>query len=263
MYQKLDNYVLNYLYKFGTMLVEGDKMYRIAVCDNEEHIVNEISEILYQAAPKYDADIHVFTYTNGKAVLDSGIRFNLIFMDIKLSEINGINLARRIRKRDSKVQIVYVTKYLNFLREAYRVHAFDYIQKPFKPEVIDRVFEDYLRFTSFVNKDVLKVKEINGRDLLLATDEILYISCGSKKREVIIITQNRDFICRGVISEIFSELNNFDFFMPHRSHIINLSQVKSYIKNEKIFMINEDEIPLSKGRSNEFERVYSRKIDQL
>lgn len=238
-------------------------MYRIAVCDNEEEVVNKISEILYQAAPKYNADIHVFTYTNGKAVIDSGIRFNLIFMDIKLSEINGINLARRIRKRDPKVQIVYVTKYLNYLREAYRIHAFDYIQKPFKAEDINRVLEDYLRFTRFVNKDVLKIRDINGRELILSTDEIMYISCGSKKREVIIITQNRDFICRGVINEIYSELNNFDFFMPHRSHIINLSQVKSYIKNETIFMLNEDEIPLSKGRSNEFEKIFKRKIEEL
>ncbi len=238
-------------------------MYRIAVCDNDEKIVNEISETLYKIAQRNKANIHVFTYTNGKEMLDSHIRFNLIFTDVKLKGINGINLAKRIRKNDAKVQIVYVTEHLDYLKEAYKIHAFDYIQKPFTPDDIRREFIDYLKFVSFIDKDVLKFTQLNSRELFLPVNKIIYISCGAKKREVIIITCDRDYVCKGVINEIYSELNSFDFFMPHRSHIINLSHVKSYIKKEKIFMVNDDEIPLSKGHSNEFEKIFERKMEEL
>lgn len=238
-------------------------MYRIAVCDNEEQIVKGISEILYKIAPKYKAEIHVYTYTDGKEIINSHIRYNLIFMDIRLRGKDGINLAREIRKTDPQVQIVYVTKYLKYLREAYRIHAFDYIEKPYKEAEIVRVLEDYLKFARFIKRDVLKMRDLIGREVLISAENIMYISCGTKKREVIIITQDKDYICKGVISEIYTELSNFDFFMPHRSHIVNLSQVKTYIKNEKIYMKNDDEIPLSKGRSNEFEILYKRKINEL
>ncbi len=191
----------------------------------------------------------------------SHIRYNLIFLDIK--GIEEIKTARKIRRLDSQVQIVYMTDKLRYLKEAYKIHAFDYIQKPCKEADIRRVLEDYLKFTNFIKKDVIKLRQTNGRDILVSADSIIYISCGTKKREVIVITKNNDYICKGIINEIYSELSNFDFFMPHRSHIVNLSEVKTYIKNEKIYMNNDDEIPLSKGRSKEFEEKYKKKLEVL
>ncbi len=237
-------------------------MYRIAICYNQDQIINEISKTLYEIAPKFKVEIQVFTYTDVNELLNSHIRYNLIFLGIKLKGVNGINLAMEIRKTDPQVQIVYVTKYLSYLREAYKIHAFDYIQRPFKKEDISRVLEDYLKFVNFIKEDVIKFRQLNGREVLLYADNIIYISCGTKKREVIVITKDKDYTCKGVISEIYSELNNFDFFIPHRSHIVNLSQIKTYIKNEKIFMINDDEIPLAKGRSKEFEIKYKRKMNE-
>lgn len=234
-------------------------MYRIAVYDNDEAKV--ITEILYRDAPKFNAEIHVFTYNDGKELLQTHIRFNLILLEIK--GIEEIKLARRIRRNDPQVQIVYITDDLKYIKQAYKVHAFDYIQKPYQGTEISRILEDYLRFANFLKKDVIKFKQTNGREILISADKIVYISCGTKKREVIIITDENDYKCRGIISEIYSELSNFDFFMPHRSHIVNLSHIKTYIKNEKIYMNNNDEIPLSKGRSKEFEEKYKRKMNEL
>ena len=238
-------------------------MYRIAICDNDEQIIKEISEILNRVAKNYDAQIQLYNFSNGRDILNSHVRFNLIFLDIQLDGINGFKLAKRIRKIDAKVQIVYVTKNLDYLKEAYKLHVFDYIEKPYKPEDIRRVFVDYLKFINFIERDVIYLTLLNNRELMLPVEKIIYISCGVKKREVIIITKDRDYMCKGVISEIYSELNNFDFFMPHRSHIINLAEVKSYIKNEKIFMNNDDEIPLSKGHTKEFEKIFERKMEEL
>lgn len=236
-------------------------MYRIAICDTEEKVVEELTEKLNRIAPKFNAEIQIYKYTEGKEMIISHIRYNLIFLDIK--GIEEIKTARKIRRLDSQVQIVYMTDKLRYLKEAYKIHAFDYIQKPCKEADIRRVLEDYLKFTNFIKKDVIKLRQTNGRDILVSADSIIYISCGTKKREVIVITKNNDYICKGIINEIYSELSNFDFFMPHRSHIVNLSEVKTYIKNEKIYMNNDDEIPLSKGRSKEFEEKYKKKLEVL
>lgn len=246
------------MYKFGIVLLGGDIMYRIAICDVDEETRKNISEVITEVSDKLNQDVHIFTYTNGQEMLNSNIRYNLIFLEVDLPGKNGITIAKEIREKDHRAQIVFVTNYENYWKKAYRVHAFDYIQKPFMLNDIKRVLIDYYQMINNQQSDVVSFKDLNNDELMIPTNEIIYISCGVKKRQVIVIAKNEDYICKGIINEIYTKLNNFDFFMPHRSHIINLSQVKSYKRNDKILMVNDDEIPLSKGRTNEFEEKISR-----
>lgn len=247
-----------FLYKFGIVNVVGDNMYRIAICDGDEKTVTMISEIVSIVSEKLDEDVQIFTYTDGKEMYNSHIRFNLMFLDVELPGINGIDIARKTRLIDHRVQIVFVTDHQSYWKKAYRVHAFEFIQKPFSIIDIQHVITDYFKMMNNQKSDVLKLKKLNNVELLIPSDEVIYISCGAKKRQVIVITKDNEYVCKGVISEIYCELNNLEFFMPHRSHIINLSNIKSYKRNDKILMINDDEIPLSKGRTSEFEEKYIR-----
>lgn len=247
------------MYKFGIVFKDGDIMYRIAICDGDEKTVNIISEIVSKVSAQLEEKAKIFKYTNGKEMLDSHIRFNLMFLDIDLPGMNGIDIARKIRIIDHRVQIVFVTHHQSYWKKAYRIHAFEYIQKPFRIIDIKHVIIDYFRMMNNQKSDIIKLRKLNNDELLIPSDEVIYISCGAKKRQVIVITKDSEYVCKGVINEIYSELNNFEFFMPHRSHIINLTNIKSY-KRSDILMLNDDEIPLSKGRTNEFEEKFSRMI---
>lgn len=235
---------------------------RIAVCDDEKLIVDEISQIIDNFTDDNEESIKVYKFNDGYELIKSNIKFNLIFLDIEMPEINGIELAENIRKIDSKVQIVYVTNYQNYMKKAYNVHAFDYIQKPVEREQIHRVLEDYLKIINPKETNVIELTSLDSENLLIDVDMIIDISCGHKKRTVIVITTESEYICKGKISDIYDSLNSFDFFMPHRSHIINLSMVKSFKKKEKVIMVNGDEIPLSKGNNDDFLTALARKMHE-
>ena len=71
-------------------------------------------------------------------------KFNIIFLDIEMQRSNGIEVALQIRRMDMNVPIVYITSYIDYWRRAYKVHAFDFIIKPFKSEELHKVMRDYL-----------------------------------------------------------------------------------------------------------------------
>lgn len=237
-------------------------MLRIAICDDEQSSVEELYLKIQNAADELLESAEIHRFTSGSDILKSQIKFNLIFLDIEMPETDGIETAEKIRSFDSQVQIVYVTNYRDFMKKAYSVHAFDYIQKPADSILIKKVIEDYLKILNPAKSEILKFNSLMSENIYIAADEIVYISCGAKKRTIIVITENSEYICKGKITEIYKTLDSMDFFMPHRSHIINLSFVRSFKRNEKIIMINGDEIPLSKGNSADFEKQLARKMHQ-
>lgn len=237
-------------------------MIRIAICDDEIEIVTELSLKIDDIMSEIGEEVKIYQFTSSNEMLSCHIKFNLIFLDIEMPDLNGIETAEKIRVLDPHVQIVYVTNYRNYMKKAYRVHAFDYIQKPIDDSSIYLVINDYIKTISSDTIDIVELVTVDQEKLLINSNDIVYISCGHKKRTVIVITTESDYVCKGNISDIYNYLNSFDFFMPHRSHIINLSMVKSFKRNDKIVMINEDEIPLSKGNTSDFEKGLAKKMHE-
>lgn len=237
-------------------------MLKIAVCDDDKAAITGLSQAIKNAAHELSEPVEIHTFSNGNELLNSGSKYNLILLDIEMPGTDGIKIAEKIRTIDSHVQIVYVTNYRDYMKKAYSVHAFDYIQKPITYDSIKKVFDDYLKIINPTKGEIIEFTSIYSEQLFISSDDIIYISCGAKKRTLIVITQDLECVCKGKITDILSSLNSNDFFMPHRSHIINLSFVKSFRKSDKITMINGDEIPLSKGNSTDFERQLARKMHE-
>ena len=234
-------------------------MLRIAICDDKPDVVEYIYHSVIKAMQQLGENSKVYRYTNGLDILNSNIKFNLIFLDIEMPSINGIDLAERLRKTDRNIQIVFVTNHQEYMQRAYKIHAFDYITKPVDEESIALVLNDYIKSVCEHLTDTREFECTNGNIVFINVKDIIYISCGPKKRTVILITAKGDYICKGEITKIYNGLNTLDFFMPHRSHIINLSMVAAYKPDGKILMNNDDYIPLSENKALVFEKTLARK----
>ena len=228
-------------------------MLKIGICDDKIKIVTDIAENLEKVSHVINDDILVYKFTDSTEMINSDLKFDLIFLDIEMPECDGLEVAEQIRMKDSKVQIVYITSHDNYMYRAYRVHAFDYLLKPVEYESILTVISDYLNIINSECHDILRFTLISEEEIFINAEEIIYISCGYKKRTVIVITKGKDYICKGSLKDIYNSLDSIDFFMPHRSHIINLLMVDTFKRNKNVTMINGDTIPLSKGNAADFE----------
>lgn len=237
-------------------------MIRIAVCDDDAEIVEELSLTIEKVLSEVNEDSKVYSFTNSCEMFESHVKFSLIFLDIEMPGLNGIETVQKIREVDSHVQIVYVTNYHDYMRNAYRVHAFDYIQKPIEYESIRTVICDYLKTISSETNDVIEFTTEGLEKILLNANEIITIMCGYKRRTIVVITTEKEYIFKGTITDIYETLDEHEFFMPNRSCIINMSMVKSFKKNDNITMNDGQDISLSKGNTKVFEAKLAQKMHE-
>lgn len=114
-------------------------MLNIAICDDDLNIVNKIKNLL-EAYGKVKFTINI--YNSGEELLKIQMKFDVIFLDIDMSGIDGIETAREIRNYDKNVKIIYVTNFTDYTNLAFSVHAFGYLNKPVnKEEIYKQLYE--------------------------------------------------------------------------------------------------------------------------
>ena len=107
-------------------------MKKIAICDDEPAVRKQMEAYFKEL----ESVFCISYFESGEALLESDVLYDVIFLDIDMKGISGIDTARKIRVRDKKAKIIYVTAYEDFREYAFGVHAFGYLVKPVEKEKI-------------------------------------------------------------------------------------------------------------------------------
>ena len=234
-------------------------MIRIAIVDDEKQIRKQIFAMISKYFIDNALECKILPFSDGQELIDSGLKFDIIFMDIEMKNVNGIQAAQHIRKSDMNVPIVYITGYVDYWRRAYKVHAFDFISKPASQEQIDNVLNDFFSTVYKKNKAKISLATDDGM-LLVNLDEIRYFNIKEKKKVVLSNLTDKNIIVKENIGDIYERLNKDMFFMPHRCCIVNLRFVNEVTKDRLIIMDNGDFLPLSQRKKQEFMKLLSQNI---
>lgn len=221
---------------------------KIAVCDDCQEDI--------QILKSYLAGHAVSTYCRAEQLLvdveEIGIHFDLYLLDIYIEDsINGIGLAKRLRRQDPGAVVCFVSTSSDFYREAYDLYAVQYLIKPVRKEDISRLLE---RVTGYLVRDreqslAFKWK---GRAGKIPYGNILYIS--SRGHTLFISCRDGTVQeCIGKLSELELKICSDVFCRCHQSFLVNLYQVESLRGKELI--INGSRIPISRRY---YEQVKSR-----
>ncbi len=143
-------------------------MFKIAICDDDTAISSYIESFVKPESVNHGLRADVEVFSDGSTLLKDmkkGNRFNLIFLDIEMKEMDGIVAAREIRKFDNTVIIIYVSSYDNYLKDLFEVEPFRFISKPIEPERLTKCFSDACQrlldtstfFQYTFNKEIYKV----------------------------------------------------------------------------------------------------------
>lgn len=230
-------------------------MFNIAVCDDEAAITDLIEKHILAYREIMSS---VSKYTSGEALVQSQKAFDLIFLDIDMKGMNGIDAAREIRKYDKRVKIVYVTSYRDYTAPAFSVHAFAYLLKPVKADDIHKIMKEACDYTYTENTPVrLSFETTHGR-VVLDIRQIYYFEY--ENRHVKMVTENGVFYIRSKIADMASKMQDYGFYMPHKSFIVNFLHVQSMLSSD-IHMTNGDTVMLSQKRASEFRKTFAAYIE--
>lgn len=226
-------------------------MFKIAVCDDEEEICVELTRII----KNYSKDIEVDSYTKGKDLYDeihTGRKYDLIFLDIEMDDMDGIRIAKSIRTdmKDYNTQIVYVSGKTSYFRELFEVQPMHFIEKPIDSEIVISDIEKAMKILKkYIGKFHYKIERT---EYSIDYTDILYFE--SDRRKVNIYTKNGKISFYRKLSSIKEELSITDGFLDvHESYYINKKHIKT-LKYDEVVLVNSYAVPISQSRRKEIRR---------
>ncbi len=232
-------------------------MLKIAVCDDNAADRTKLRESIEQFT---EAEICIAEFSDGGELLYSDICFDLIFLDIEMEKTNGIETAVKLREINPHVAIVYVTYYSAHWREAYKVHAFDYVIKPFEVNEIHRILDDIIGLKKR-EKTLKVIFDTDSENIVLNPDDILYFIF-IKRNTVKLITNSGEIIVKESFADVLNKLSSSGFYAVHRDTAVNLFYVKQIDANtkDKVIMTDNRSLPLARRKYKDFYFTLSKNL---
>ena len=222
-------------------------MLRIAICDDENSICNQLEEILEGLEKKFSKELQIDIFYSGEELcsyLSQDNHYDIIFLDIELKEMNGVEVGQVIRDKmlNETTQIIYISGKETYAMELFKVRPLDFIIKPFNYNKIQEVLEIALRIIQRDEK-VFQYK-VGHTTYNLPIRDIIYFE--SKNREVIIHTINGSEVFYGRLKNIYEDLNQFKFIHIHKSYLVNYNHIIK-LEYHQVNMSNKVILPISQA----------------
>ena len=223
-------------------------MLDIAVVDDEKGIRDHLCELIR----KQKQPGRVESYATGEELLASGKRFDIVFLDIRLEGINGIETARKLREKQDDMVLIFITGLREYVFDALDLYAFQYLLKP----VDEKKFAEVL---GRAEREAGRKREkqrifLKTRNLTLDQADILYIESRGKKLEIHTVRETEDIQIYAAMEELEGQLGE-GFYRCHRSYIVNMVYIAEY-NSDSIFLTNGNKVYLAKKKYGEFVKAY-------
>lgn len=218
--------------------------YNISVIDDNDADTEYISALVARWAKESGHTAHILAFPSAEAFLfqyEEEKAFDILLLDIEMGEMNGVDLAKKIRLQNDAVQIVFITGYPDFIAQGYEVDALHYLMKPVSYEKLYAVLQKAAARLEKAEKR-LRVTYDHSTELV-PFSRILYVE--AQKQYVLIHTFDETYRMKRSFNKILEELDEF-FYKCQRSFCVNLSHV-TRIKNNSVVLKNGEEIPISRG----------------
>jgi DNA-binding LytR/AlgR family response regulator len=222
----------------------------IAIVDDDPRMLAELSRKVsdYVDERRLRASLHLFS--GGAELLRCARRFDLVFLDIQMDEISGMDAAKRLRENGTTGHIIFVTVFDEYVYEAFEVEASDYLLKPIDSARFERTMDRVCRSLRKTKEPGLVIPSRGNNFSFLRFSDILY--CEAKNHKMIIRCKTATLECSLKIDELKGRLDD-RFFQCHRSYFINLHYACGY-EAGLVALENGEKIPVSRLRAREFSR---------
>ena len=234
-------------------------MIHIAICDDEKQMSDHIRLLVSDFFRKKNREISLRTFLSGEELLNYDGQIDILFLDIQMKDIDGMETARRLRADKFQGFLIFITVLKEMVFQSFEVQAYDYLVKPVEEKQFERTMERLLASMQSVGEDSLLVqKGYEGR--IIRKDEIVFCEIIDRKIYLNLVSDE--------VLDYYERIENLEtklgghFFRCHRSYLINLKHLKGY-KNGTAYMDNGKEVPVSRLRSKEFSSVVLRHMKNI
>lgn len=233
-------------------------MLQIAVVDDERNIISEITQKLEQYFSEQSVLYRVHPFENGQDFLAHEQTFDIIFLDIRLDGLSGMDVAKTLRLGGVKSAIIFITVLHEYVYDAFEVEASDFLLKPLNDSRFSRTMDRICNNLRHIDYKCLSLISKGNTCRLLRLKDIYY--CEAINHRIEIHMNGIVHECTLKIKELSQQLDS-RFFLCHRSYFVNLDFVVGYADGQAI-LTNGEKIPVSRWRGQEFSKAVLRRMKE-
>lgn len=225
----------------------SDAFYRIAICDDNnldaEKLKAYVVDFLFMNdVENYEIDL----YEDGTSLLYSNLHHDFIFLNVQLSDLNGMNIAQHFADTKEAQNIIFISDSNHHIKISYDLQKLNCLIKPIDKKGMARIIKEMLEM---IDRDRLYIFDETNSTLRLYLKTICYIEVLGRK--TYLHQECDEYISKKQLKVWESELRDFGFARSHNSFIINLRYVSS-VKSNRVILRSGDELLLSRKYKETF-----------
>ena len=237
-------------------------MIKIAVADDEPEMLELVCKRVKEEFSQAGAEYEIFAFDSGSSLLkcfESGSSFDILFLDIRLSDCTGMELAKKLREEGHGFLLVFVTSFDNYVFESFDYDAQGYLRKSELDKRLGSTVRRLIKKYSDDHRETV-LHNLSGQLRIAVNDIAFFESHG----HTITMTDcfGKTFTFTGSLSRLEREYAPFGFFRVHSGYLVNLYHIYSVEKSEAVIKLRGSvlSIPISRSRLKELKAAYQRSI---
>lgn len=228
-------------------------MYRIAICDDDIGELEYVERIIEMSFDRKNVQSIYKTYTSAKILLEDNKQapFDLVFLDLDMPGINGMETAENIGMQEGRTEIVFVTNHEELVYKAYRFKAIGFVRKKFLEEEVDEIIDIFFKEMAY-REQYLVFKDSRTTYKILSQD-IMYMQ--SADHYVDVVMRDNRCVVRDSMNNIEKMYSAYGFIRIHARYIVNYKYIYSLEKNE-VVLTDGCRLPMSRAKMNSVKQLF-------
>ena len=243
--------------------MEKDRFLRIAVVDDSPADSSDITHAVEEFCEEREIAVQIAHYANGDEFLSGGKETDAVFLDIDMPGTNGLEVAKCIRRQNSKRIIIFCTNLEQYAINGYEVNALGYLLKPVSQYWVDLVMKKVMSALSVEKKAVLVVRSATEQAIVNIAD-IVYVEVQAHNIFYNVMQNGKLFVLksRGSMREVEEKLASRHFARCSACYLVNLRKVVS-VKKNTVFLAGNVALPISRTYKLNFGENFMRYLAQF
>lgn len=232
-------------------------MYQAAIVEDEAQIRSYLKDTLCRSFKEQQIDVAFDTFASGEKFLsmfNQHYHFDMIFLDIEMPGMDGINICRQIREIAPDALVIFISNKEELVFQTFEVQPFRFIRKSEYAKQLPALVNAIVDRLSTLNTYMMRILEPSSGDLFsFDVNKILYVE--AQRKDCLIVTTTGELTIRCKLMDIAIKLADFGFLKPHRSYLVNCQYI-FYIGKTSLQLTNKEEIPISRGKVGEIKQAF-------
>ena len=225
--------------------------YRIAICDDSKADADFVQDIINHWAQERQVTVDTKVFPSAESFLfhyEEDKSYDVLLLDIEMGAMDGVTMAKKVRRDNETVQIVFITGYSEYIAEGYEVAALHYLMKPVNAEklhvVLDKALEKQMQ-----NERCLNLM-LSGEMVRIPFYQIGYLEV---QKNYVTVHGKEDYTVKRTLKEFEEELDE-SFCRVGRGMILNLKHIRRVTRSE-VYLADGAVLPLPRGCYEQLNRA--------